>query len=312
MTLPNFLIIGAMKSATSSLHEMLRTHPQIFMPARKELHFFTEPQIPWEQFLQTNQPVTEAHPLLRLYAQFFQGAQPFEIAVGEATTYLSTPGVAQRIHRALPETKLICILRNPVDRAYSHFYHQMRRGEAQKRDFETVMRAQNCAHGYRTLGLYSQHLRPYFERFSARQIHILLFEDLLRDPLNEIDQIFRFLGLPPREDFRLPHSNRGWAPVFPTLNRHLIAKNPAIPFLKYFLPESKNQIKRLPPRARQFIMKRLGSRAIPPLSLDLRWQMFELFKADIRELEILIERDLSLWTPVSRSDRPQSLSQSTF
>ena len=298
MTLPNFLIIGAMKSGTSSLHQALKMHPQVFMPARKELHFFTEPNLPWTQISRYPANSISDNPILKLYSQFFRDRQPLEIAIGEATTtYLTDPQVAQRIHSVLPNTRLICVLRNPVDRAYSHFHHQLRRGEETCLSFEAAMSNQNCLAGYRNFGLYAQHLQPYFKYFPREHIKIILFEDLVQDPEEILNQLFLFLELSPAQSVPFPHTNPGWAPAVPKLNQYLIAKNPAIPLFQFFLPRGAQRIKRLPPRIRQFIMKRIGSRAIPPLSPNARARIFEFFRDDISQLETLLQRDLSQWMP---------------
>jgi hypothetical protein len=300
MTLPNFLIIGAMKSGTSSLHQYLRTHPQIFMPARKELHFFTAEQLPWQAGLQSlNIEAAQTHPILQLYSQFFNDAVA-QIAIGEATTtYLHHPPVAQRIYQYLPKMKLICILRNPIDRAYSHFHHQLRRGEESRLTFQEILHSDpmQCSEGYIRLGYYHRYLSHYSVQFPSDQIKILLFEDLLHNQAQSLNQILDFLEVERQQpNPELPHTNPGWSPAFPKLNQCLIAQNPLIPILKLLSPQ-KARITRLPPRIRQFIIKQLGQKAIAPLSPVDRSQAYKLFQDDIQALELLLNKDLSVWHP---------------
>ena len=125
MTLPNFLIIGAAKSGTTALYRYLYDHPEIYMSERKELHYFSYPE--------TSKLTKGPHTYKRLsvstlaeYMTFFDGARD-EIAIGEASpSYLYLPGTAERIYQLLPNVKIIAILRNPVERAFSAYMHARR------------------------------------------------------------------------------------------------------------------------------------------------------------------------------------------
>ena len=130
MTMPNFLIIGAMKSGTTALYYYLEQHPDIYMSPVKEPNFFSSHK--QENAADT---VTE----FGIYRQLFSGGSGKK-AIGEAShSYLYEPGAAAEIRRYIPEAKLIAILRNPIERAYSHFLHMVRSGTEPLDDFARAL-----------------------------------------------------------------------------------------------------------------------------------------------------------------------------
>src|SRR3712207_6354190 len=130
MTMPNFLIIGAMKSGTTALYYYLEQHPEIYMSPVKEPNFFSS---------QEQENAADAVTDIGTYQHLFRGVSG-EKAIGEAShSYLYEPGAAAEIRRYLPEAKLIAILRNPIDRAYSHFLHMVRSGTEPLDDFAQAL-----------------------------------------------------------------------------------------------------------------------------------------------------------------------------
>lgn len=178
--LPNFLVIGARRAGTTWLHQNLSQHPQVFMPIPKELHFFDR------QFEKG----------IEYYASFFEGAAGQE-AVGEATpAYLHTPEVCGRIHQNLPDTRLIVILRNPVDRLYSDFAKGAAKGR-RKGDlsgFEEMIHTKSSVH---EVGFYVDHLRRYLEYFPKEQILVLFFEELTDSADDLWRRLVDFLDIDP-------------------------------------------------------------------------------------------------------------------
>ena len=130
MTMPNFLIIGAMKSGTTALYYYLEQHPEIYMSPVKEPNFFSS---------QERENAAGAVARIGNYRDLFRGVSG-ETAIGEAShSYLYEPGAAAEIRRYAPEAKLIAILRNPIDRAYSHFLHMVRSGTEPLDDFAQAL-----------------------------------------------------------------------------------------------------------------------------------------------------------------------------
>lgn len=194
--LPDYVIVGAMKSGTSSMARYLGEHPQAHMVPEKELRFFDfhfERGVDW-------------------YAQCFASAGPSEI-VGEATpTYLFEPGAIERMAGVLPDARTLVLLREPVDRAYSHYWHwRGRMGET--RSFEEAV-SEELAEGrpldsapwdaenpsgyhYLARSRYLPQLERLREHYPAERVHIAFFEDLEARPVETFQAACRFLGIDP-------------------------------------------------------------------------------------------------------------------
>jgi hypothetical protein len=195
MRLPTFILGGAQKSGTTMLHHYLRAHPDIFIPRRpQELHFFD---------LDRNYARG-----VEWYARHFAPATAAHRAVGQTSPmYLYAPDAAKRIAGLLPDVKLIFILRNPVDRTYSHYWHEIKKGR-ETLDFEAALAAEarrlaagdaaRRAFSYVDRGRYAAQLQRYFDVFPREHILVLRTEDLGRDPERTLDACARFLGVEPR------------------------------------------------------------------------------------------------------------------
>lgn len=181
--LPNFLVIGAQRSGTSWLAQNLRRHPQVFLPKVKEIHFFDrhyEKGMEW-------------------YESHFDGRKD-EPAVGEATpAYLhgaySKRDIPALIRQHLPDAKLIACLRNPVDRAYSNYLQNLANfDENRGLSFEEKLAA---TPEILQIGEYATQLERYYAHFPREQIHLVLYDDVEREPLAVLRSIYSFLGIDP-------------------------------------------------------------------------------------------------------------------
>jgi hypothetical protein len=195
--LPDFIIGGAPKCATSSLHYILAEHDEIGIP-KGELHFFdaddpiTHPDFFFVERgkVVTFDPDLPDGPLFHAYAERFR---PFEDArfIGEdSTTYLFSDVAASRMKRMLPDVKLIFMLRDPVARAYSQYWHLVSTGRATV-SFERAIATQPSV----VLGsTYARQLARYFELFGRETVKVLLFEDFILDPRTSVEAVTDFLG----------------------------------------------------------------------------------------------------------------------
>jgi hypothetical protein len=197
MTMPNFLIIGAARSGTTALYRYLKQHPQIYMSAVKEPNFFAVTEEEPGTFRPTKGRAGRLarHPLevvriadLEAYSALFQEVGD-EVAIGEASPfYLITPEAPERIKHYLPGVKLIALLRNPVDRAYSaHSLRWLYAGQ-ERGSFGQAVRDIHW-------GFYYTHLERYFALFERTQIKIHLYEDFRANPTGVLQDIFGFLGV---------------------------------------------------------------------------------------------------------------------
>jgi hypothetical protein len=198
--LPEFLVIGAQKSGTSSLYHYLAQHPGIAMSRVKETHYFDLHHQRGERWDRSHFPLRP-------------GAR-----VGENSPYyLAHPRAAERIRAALPGARLIALLRNPTERALSHYFHEVRKGreslpiadalageEARTagewerlRHDDTYHSPVHRAFSYKQRSRYAEQLGPYLERFERSQLLVLQSEDLFAEPAATLARICAFLDVEP-------------------------------------------------------------------------------------------------------------------
>lgn len=188
----DFLVIGAQKAATTSFFKYLSAHPQIYMPAEKEVEFFQDDQ----KFIRGKE---------WYYNRYFTLAPPAAMKGEASTYYMMFRCVPERIHRYYPDIKLFALLRNPIDRAYSHYRMAVRRG-FETRSFEESVR-ESLATGskadreldhnreYVFFGEYGRILKNYLRWFDRSQVMVLFSEQLLAEPATVIRQAYSFLGV---------------------------------------------------------------------------------------------------------------------
>ncbi len=214
--LPTFLILGAQKCGTTSLARALARNPHIFLPSAKEAHYFGE--------------VADEDIDAATYSQFFSGWS-HEPVIGEATPeYLALPGAASQIHRLLPDVRCVVIVRNPVDRAYSHYWHRRREagltlgfGQALAEEEAERQRGNPVPLGYLDRGRYAQQLTRFFDAgFASEQFLVLSFDDLISDPSSQVRRVEYFLGVEP-SGATLPHENRSTRSVLPAALEHRLS-----------------------------------------------------------------------------------------
>jgi hypothetical protein len=217
MKQPNFLIIGAQKAGTTSLREFLGSLPSKIFMLKSEQHF-------WNREGQFNDGYG-----LSKYQDLFAGSHESQLRGEKSPNYLASFEAPARISRHIPEMKLIAILRNPADRAYSAYWHGRRVG-ALDQDFSfsqsIQMHKENHGKPYGDLltpGLYSQHLKRYLEFFPRNQLLILDFEKLLTSPEEELTKALSFLGFENEEIRKLeglqfPRRNTARVSRFPKLS----------------------------------------------------------------------------------------------
>lgn len=298
--LPNFLIIGAAKSGTTSLYRYLRQHPDVYMSAVKEPRFFAYAEDPPPMNGPGDERTNEAAGAVYTrdaYRQLFAEATT-ETAVGEASpNYLYSATAPRLIHEHLPEARLIAILRHPVERAYSHFLHLVRSGREPLRDFGAALDAEpeRIAAGwewswhYRHMGYYGEQLARYLEHVDREQLTVYLFEDFTADPVALAQDIFRVLGV---DDAFVPDTSMRYeasgVPKSDRFQRFLLNPDHWIRRISRFLiPE--------PVRERLLIRMKNVNLEKPPLEPDVRERLTAAYRDDVLRLQDLIDRDLSAW-----------------
>jgi hypothetical protein len=282
--LPTFVIVGAAKCGTSSLAAYLADHPEAYVVPEKELHFFTRE---WDRGLDW-------------YRQCFAGAGDRR-AIGEATpTYLAEPVALRRMAEVLPQARIIAMVRNPIDRAYSHYWHWHGR-QGERRTFEEAIADELAAgpggdttpswdaehpqdYAYLAFGCYVPQLDRLCRHFSREQVLVVVFDDLERQPQETFRTVCRFLDI---DQTIVPES------VGTVVNPY-----------RYYQPAWLwNLFVRV--RIGRFVPGRVGAaiyrkmvrvaEPYPPMDPALRRRLSEYFAQDIEALEEWLERDLSAW-----------------
>lgn len=302
MTMPNFLVIGAAKCGTDSLCDYLGQHPQIYMCPNREPNFFIadgQGDIPYRG--PGDREVLKAWDMwvssLDRYQALFSGVSD-EKAIGEGTTwYLYDERAPKLIHHYIPEAKLIAILRNPVDRAYSAYNMLLRDGRETIQDFAQALAAEDervragwePMWHYRRMGFYYSQLKRYYDTFDAAQIHVVLHDDFNSRPSDVLRELFQFLQV--KEQFQPDTSERRNVSLVPkhhAYNRLISGQNPVKAAVKVMLPIELRQ------RIKSGLVSRNLSKPAP-LRTDTRHQLIDVFRADILDLQTLINRDLGSW-----------------
>ena len=204
--LPNFLIIGAARSGTTTLYSHLQGHPDVYLPAKKrpEPHFFLKNS----EFVRG----------LSYYDERYFSHWAGQRAIGEASTsYIFGPEVPKRVRACLPAVRLIAMLRNPIERAFSNYWHTVKGGletlcfaeavaleSTRKSELAGTALGEISPFAYIERGFYASQLRRWFEEFDREQIKIVIFDDFIASPAATLAEVARFLDIAPE---RLP--NRG-------------------------------------------------------------------------------------------------------
>lgn len=278
--LPNFIIAGVQKCGTTTLHRYLERNPAVFLPpAPQEICFFRDGA--FKRGL--------AH-----YEAFFSGWSG-EAAVGQTCpVYLDDPRVPGRIQRTLPDVRFIVILRDPVARTYSHYWHNVKKGREPLGFEEALVREpvrvrtgdfERLHYCYVARSRYDIHLRRFVELFGADRVFVLLTQDLEEGNHRMLCRLHDFLGLPAVDEIELGHHNKARLPWFPRLRGVPQAVGRVLPALGRRL----DQLNR--------------TRAYPPMHPSTRAALVRDFLPTIEWLEDFLDRDLVRWrTAVGAND----------
>jgi hypothetical protein len=295
MPAPSFFIVGAPKCGTTSLNDYLRQHPGIFIPERKELHYFGSDL----QFVKTKRPTQEE------YLAHFATAQPGQVAGEASVWYLSSELAAKEIREFCPLAKIIIMLRNPADMMYSLHSQFLFESNEDLTDFAAALAAEadrsegrrlppDSNYGkellYRRVAHFAGQVRRYLDLFPRDQIHFIDFDDFSRDTPRVYSEVLQFLGVDPsfRCEFEVRNPNKQVRSRF--LQNFLNNPGTLAILLGRLIPKS----------VRRSLISRVriaNSPAAPrpPLSPELRAELNREFKAEVEELGSLVGKDFLKW-----------------
>lgn len=298
--MPNFLVIGAAKCGTDSLCNYLGQHPDIFMCPNREPNFFAaegQPDIPYcgpgDRVALGDMWVST----LDAYQSLFSGVTT-EKAIGEGTAwYIYYQDVPVRIQRHVPDVKLIAVLRNPIDRAYSAYTMLLHHGRETIADFARALAAEEdrTRHNwepiwhYVKMGFYTNQLNRYYEVFDTAQIRVIIYDDFNTNPLEITSGLYDFLNVDNtfKPDTATRH-NVSKVPKNMAIHTMVAGQHPAKAALKAVLPYGLRRA------VKNHVVERNLARP-PSMQPGVRRQLTEIFRADILELQNMTGRDLSHW-----------------
>jgi hypothetical protein len=265
--LPTFVIGGTQRSGTTALWHWLRAHPEVFMAAGKELHFF---DAYWDDGVEA-------------YEKNFADWAG-ETAIGEVTpNYVFHPDAMKRMVTILPDVRVVMSVRDPVDRAYSQYWARRSRG-FEDREFAEVVATEpeemvvGSGAGYLVArGRYMSQIERILELLPREQLNVVLFDDVELRPVETFGHICRFIGV---DDEIVP------AEVGQTANQY-----------REFRTQRLRRLARRVPAPLARLVGRINSRPIPypPLDRAVRAQLVETYRPDTEALAAWLDRDLSAW-----------------
>lgn len=311
--LPNFFIVGAPKAGTTSLYHYLDQHPDVYMSPVKEPNYFAEeirlgnisPE--WQDWAQREYKSLQAYLSGSMHEKKFGGIVDTwsdylklfenvngEKAIGEASVcYLWSKTASRTIASTTPHAKIVMVLRNPIDRAFSQYKQAVASGLTAKSFGEVVRNSlKNKCYQFELLnpflefGLYYDQVKRYTEHFSAENLRIYLYEEYKQAPTQITADIFRFLGVDPQ--------------FCPDVSeKHLQTSLPRFDWISFMLKKcgAWSRLKNMVPRRFVPFIKKCVFRNTQTVEFDPadRIQLSNYYREDVTRLSHLIQRDLRTW-----------------
>ena len=310
---PDFFIVGAAKSGTTALQQMLDQHPAIYMSPIKEPNFFyTDVEISElrkglqeklkkenaEQWIKDGMHGERWNAFLRdesLYRQLFSDAQANQFCGEASVSYLYSSHAAQLIYQYNPQAKIIILLRNPVERSWSHYKMEKRMGIL-KEDFQSAFEKwKDSSHPiwgkdpiFLSGGLYYNQVKRFMDVFPREQLFICLYDDYKINADKTLHQILNFIGV----NDATPHE----------FVKNKVANEARKSIIDNFLPSGKLKtiLRKFVQRIgiHRFLKQVLTSENNEPLSKDHKMALHKYYSSDIEKLELLLNINLSNWKKI--------------
>jgi hypothetical protein len=291
--LPNLIIIGAAKAGTTTLFDLLGQHPQVYAPKVKEIKFFSrddryEKGVDWYQ------------------ETFFRNSRKYPVRIEASPAYLTwSDKTAPRIKDIYKDRpiKLVAIFRDPVKRAYSHYWDRVRQGDENlpfpdaiyaeenrlRENWEVISKEGNGIFGYFRAGCYATRIKPFLPLFPREDLFFLLQEDLINNFENSMESLFSFLQI-----------DRNFKPA--SVRRNQASQPRSQGLLKLFYKIKKTNIQKplrvlFPRTTRKSIRENILYKPVryPPMDDEIKKYLYSRYLEEVKEFESIIQRDLSHW-----------------
>ena len=294
INLPNLLIVGAAKCGTTSLHNYLKQHPDIFMSEHKEPHFLINSEIGKDR-------IHKAVNVLGDYENLFKTELVYKYKGESSVMYLAFPEFSiKNIKKYLdPNVKIIIMLRNPVERAFAGYLHNIRYNPSENLSFEDAFEKSELRYHqksdmtpdtrYLHVGNYHSQVESFMSVFNENVL-VIMYDDYVKDIDLCLSNVFNFLAINNISiDTSKRHMVGGWVFKSKFLRNLLIPQNNFKSLVKTFLPSKK---------ARQFfkkILMNISTVETSSISKEMHLKLTEYYRKDINSLSKLLNRDLKCW-----------------
>jgi len=265
--------VGPQKSATTWIYECLQEHPKVCCPPRDTVHYY--------DMLYARGP--------DWYAQAFAAAQPGQKLFDPTPSYLRSPWAARRMAGDSPDAKIIMCLRNPVERAFSHYWHEKKK-QIIGYEFSDTLRNYDLFQNYMEPGFYAEHIERFLEYYPAESLLIQHFDRLQADPRGFLDELLAFCGLSVDFEPSILHRKRNAASPAQTLVRRIVGE------------ATEKGVQALPGKlARRLqgtgVYRSLSGRReyLEGVPGPLFSELMEICEPEIARLEALLDIDLDKW-----------------
>ena len=294
MILPNLLIVGAAKSGTTSLHNYLSQHPDVFMSKHKEPHFLINNEIGLSRIPKGINKIND-------YSNLFLNSENYQYRGESSAMYLQFPEIAiKNIKKYLDkDVKIIIMLRNPVDRAFSGYQHVKRYNTDEDLEFQKAI--DQCedryikntkitpASRYINIGMYHDFVKKFTNNF-VNQTHVIIYDDFIRNTEEELDKVFDFLQI---EKIKINTSKQymvgGWQWKNSFFKKIFLNKNILKHVIKIVVPFKSGRL---------FLVntfKSIFTFSVEKMDDKVRKKLEDIFREDIKKLSLLLDRDLNFW-----------------
>ena len=294
MNKPNLIIVGAAKSGTTSLHHYLGQHEKVFMSKHKEPHFLINNEAGVNE-------IPNGINNYKDYLRLFENTKSYKYRGESSVMYLQFPELTiKNISQYLDDNvKIIIMLRNPIDRAFSGYQHLKRYNKMENYTFkEAIEKSEKRyfenkkitpASRYLNIGLYYKFVKKFKSKFK-NNVHIIIYDDFVNKTHYELSLLFDFLELEKNIiDLKKKHMVGGWQWKNESVKNIFMSKSILKSTLKIILP-----FKSIRKKIRNYFMF-LAISPVEKIDLETRKKLLNFYIDDIEKLEALIDKDLSNW-----------------
>ena len=280
---PNFFIVGAPKAGTTSLYELLRKIPGIYMSKEKEPYFFCKKMVPENHYAT---PIRNKKDYLALFEKVKD-----EKIIGEGSIwYLSDPDSSNLIYQTVPHAKILISLRDPVERAFSHYLMHTTKNQMKTSFHDQINKEMNGGIDYSTphirleAGLYSEDLKRFLKTFGKNQVKIIIFEEFIHNEENTLEDVLKFLGLNNEVSSLDDKVCNPYSPPRGPISKRILKSDTLFQISKKIMSKS---------RRKSLIDKFLiGERIKPKIDSDDKKILINYYKSDVKNLEKILGRKL--------------------